>query len=445
MPDERYELLECPECKSDFSVVGDVTVQNAVSFGWLRCPCSKYPILGGVPVFRDDALVQLAVGQMERGRYENAVRLLLDEPASVFPLRDPLVTLTERAADSASIPWPVRAYLQLAPRFQRWSATSSRTFEAAIEPFHEEHVLTTNEYFLYRPFESSFWNLHALLPLFASGGGPILDMGGGYGHGSRLLRVTTDRPVFNIDISFHHVYLYEQFVDPDGFGVVTEPGQDLPFSEEAFGSVLDLDGFHFISDKYKTASEYERVVREEGPILLLHTHTRRNHPFSGSVLSAAKYEACFSRDGIAIPEQELLREFLYQDGPFTLSSTFNTTDNLNLVFAPSGPESLTVDPANNPLSDWSGPATVNPIYESRSSDGTIRLSRRGVTEEFFNKFRFSFENADNEYVFEPTPPLPEDLLYRGVLTVLPERYVGTELIPGDGRRERPPVDAPQSR
>lgn len=424
MDDETVGLLVCPECKSDFDVSVEVVRQDDVTFGWLSCPCSEYPILGGVPVLRDNALVQLAADQMERGQYENAVRILLNESVSTLPFQNRLTTITERAEDLASVPAPVRRYLQAAPRLQTWSAMSATTYEETITRYHDTNA-AIREYFLYRPFESSFWNLHALLPLLAERTRPILDLGGGYGHAARLLRVTTDRPVCNVDISFRYVYPYKRFVDPDGFGIVVEEGMDLPFPDGAFGDVLNLDGYHYVPDKYKTASEFERVVRDDGSILLLHAHTRRHHPVAGSILSPAKYEACFSRDGIAVPERELLGQFLGNERPFGLDSTFDTTDNLNLVFPPMGRTDVTIDPARNPLSNWSGPTTVNPIYERSHSNEILQLSRRPVTEKFRNMFRFSFERTDDEYTLGPGSELLEKLLYRGVLTVLPEQYAGS--------------------
>lgn len=53
----------------------------------------------------------------------------------------------------------------------------------------------------------------------------------------------------------------------------------MPFSESAFDMAIAVHLFYFISDWQKAADEILRVVRSEGPLVLMHTGTGAEIPF----------------------------------------------------------------------------------------------------------------------------------------------------------------------
>jgi len=413
----RRTLLErlcCPWCRSRFESGAE---GETVSFGLLECDCSTYPIAGGVAVLRRDALTSMAVSRLQSRKHERAISLLLNRPT---PL--PLRQLCGELGRKVRAPPPLLSqYLSLCSTVDgyRRGIDEFDWFRTAVEHLESEYF---SRYLIYRPFEQSFWNLHAFLPLIDDHEGPVLDFGGGWGHSSYLVHRTTGLDVYNVEIDFRPLYAQQQFMSDQLGAVVVEPGMDLPFRENTFGTGLDLDGFHYVENKYGIASEYERTVRETGLILLLHTHNRAVTD-RGAPLSSPGYRDCFSWNATAYPETDLLSGFL--DGSVRLSTLADPEcrdQEFDIVVSREPATDLTLETATHPFESDLEEAMVNPLYEVSERSDHWQLQRVALDDRFASEFAFSVANTEPQYRLQKGESVPRDLLYRGVLAPLPDGY-----------------------
>lgn len=414
MKRELLDRLLCPRCKSRFQT----TVPGGeIDFGLLECDCTSYPIVSGIPVLRTDALTSIAIDLLQDGEHRNAVNLLLNR-STTLPLRRMIGELGKKVK---SLPGPFLMYLSVCSTLDRYRHDISEYayFSNMIESFESEYF---SQYLRYRPFEQSFWNLHAFLPFILDHEGPILDFGGGWGHSSYLLHRITGRAIYNLEIDFRPLYLQQQYMSTQIGGIVVEPGMDLPFAPQTFRTVLDLDGFHYVENKYGIAPEYERVTRDGGAVLLLHTHhsgvTDRGVP-----LSPSAYRDCFSWVATVVGEEDLLSGFL--DGSVRVTDLPNphdTSQDLNIVISKRPIDDLTLEMRDHPFETDVGNIIVNPLYEITERDDHWKLRRAPLEEKFATEFSFSVDNTQPEYRLPKDDSVPPSLLYRGILAPLPSTY-----------------------
>lgn len=412
---DLLKRLRCPQCKAEFDA--DST-GDTIEFALLYCDCTTYPVVGGIAVIRTDALTSLAVEMLHAGERERAVALLLNR-RSPLPGRQ---LLGELGAKVQSLPPIVAKYLLISSVLdgKRRDVRDYDHFATIVDQFENDYL---SKYLLYRPFEQSFWNLHAFLPFIAEHDGPILDFGGGWGHSSHLLYRVTERDLYNVEIDFRPLYVQREFLNDEVGGVVVEAGMDLPYAADTFGITLDLDGFHYVENKYGIASEYERTTRDDGSILLLHAHDRAVTD-RGVPLSPTGYRDCFSRDATVVGEEDLLSGFL--KGTVRLGNLPNprtSPQDLDIVIGSRPLENLVISTADHPFEMGVGEVLVNPLYEATEHADHWSLQRKPLEEKFTTEFAFSINHTSPSYRIAKDNCVPTDLLYRGVFAPLPDTYV----------------------
>jgi len=411
---DSLDDLVCPRCKSPLD--RDVKSTDDGAFGHLNCPCHSYPVVAGVPVIQRNALVEQTADLVANGRRDAAVATLLNRSRRSFPARE---SLGRAARAVQSLPPPLRWYLRTAAVVEgRVGVETPATFTGLIDERVRGHFA---DYLRYRTVEQSFWGLHAVLPRIASRSGAVLDFGGGWGHSSQVVHASTDRRVCNVEIDFAPLYYQRRFFDEDISTVVVEPGGDLPFREDAFKTILDLDGFHYVPNKYSVAGEYERVAHPDGQILLLHAHNR-GYTDRGDPLDADAYLDCFSWSGRVTPEESFLEAFLTGTDDFTVPAwPGSASQDLCLLFERDDTPDSTISLVDHPFRSITGPLVVNPLFDRTRSDAGLELSRGPVSDQFAEEFAFSLSHTDETYVLEEETD-PFDPLVRGVLSPLPASY-----------------------
>jgi len=403
--------LHCPRCKSTFAADNGPDV---IEFGLLDCDCTTYPIVGGITILRQDALTSLTVDMLREGKEEQAVNLLLNR-SSRLPGRH---LLSELGTKIQSFPPLIPRYLSACSKIEA-PRTQHDYFSQVVKVFQKDYFA---KYLVFRPFEQSFWNLHAFLPFIDEHDGPILDFGGGWGHSSHLMHRVTGRDVYNLEINFHPLYVQRKFVNEDVGGVVIEPGMDLPFAPDTFGITLDLDGFHYVENKFGIATEYERTTCDQGSVLLLHTHDRAVTE-RGVPLTPSGYRECFARDTIVAGEEDLLSQFL--EGSVRLCDLPDprtSNQDLNIVISDCSTEDVVLETGGHPFETKVGQVRVTPLYDAIEHDEYWQLKRRDLCEKFVTEFAFSVTNTEPKYRLPKNDSVSTDLLYRGVLSPLPETY-----------------------
>ncbi|WP_254538287.1 class I SAM-dependent methyltransferase [Halomarina litorea] len=438
-----FRRMECPECKSPIdSTALRRNDRQRVEYGLLDCACATYPVVAGVAVLRTDALTQTAAEHVASREFETARSVLLNLPGRV-PGRSACGTVLSRLG-SAGHP-AVRALAA----YHRASGRSDeevgawRTFEDAATALvgSDDPGFYFDEYLTFRPLEQSFWNLHALLPLFHDAPGPLLDFAGGAGHASDLVARTTGTRTCTVDVNFRTLFLYTRFVNRQQPAVVIGEGADLPFFDDAFGTTLNVDGLHFVPNRFAMSGELERVTAADGLVALLHQHTDDQARISGTALPTAEQTRGFDREAVVVPERDVVEPFVRAvdegGGSIELHDRRDGADggDVNVLFGADVDDDtvdIPVERRVHPLLDWAGPVTVNHAYEVTTDGGSLHLERRPLSPVFREEFDRTMAHTDEAYVVSlDDVDARRSLLARGVLTVLPERYVGRPVV-GDG-------------
>lgn len=105
-----------------------------------------------------------------------------------------------------------------------------------------------------------FWKRLLELPV----SGKILDLGGGTGRVSQLIRCGTCQ-IFVVDETFNMLRQVAQKAELYPIGSASE---NLPFTDESLERVLMVDALHHVADQKKTAKEMWRVLKPGGRILI---------------------------------------------------------------------------------------------------------------------------------------------------------------------------------
>lgn len=105
-----------------------------------------------------------------------------------------------------------------------------------------------------------------LRPAVPASGGAVLDVGGGAGQLAALLAGTLDAHLTVLDPTpqlLQHV--------PEGGTVTAAAGaaEAMPFADDAFDALIVTDAFHHFRDQAGAVSEFARVVRPGGHVLVL--------------------------------------------------------------------------------------------------------------------------------------------------------------------------------
>ena len=205
MPD----LLACPSCRAP-------AIREGVS---LRCGCSRYPVIEGIPIFAEWA--------------RNRTMTLEQVLAHHLPARPSLAGKIFR-----------RLFSGQARVRQALSAPGTTFIDLAASLGRQGDL----DYFRYRFSDLSYLSTSALLTPLTRG--PVLDLGCGAGHGIHaLLRRIPKALVVGLDLNYSLLYLAKRFVAPQALLVCADASTRLPFLEGAFEAAYSADTFQYLSDR----------------------------------------------------------------------------------------------------------------------------------------------------------------------------------------------------
>ena len=416
MHDSLLELLRCPYCGTSLSPVeNDALLRNGphVESGILGCECCAFPIVDGIPVLMADDLTRLAIGLLEDGRTDDALIALLglDEPqAAAFvalrSTRSPATFLETLAIFSHDAEADYLAY--------RLSDPTYLTSEAVVRALGQER----------RGLEHR-----------------ALDVCGGAGHLTRVLSslrppLATDvEPVtVLLDLSFWKLWLAACFTSPGCAPVCCDANHPLPFSRDAFSTVLLSDAFPYVWHKRLLADELMRLVRPDGLVVMPHLHSAHGENFSaGNTLTPEAHHNLLAPHQPRLFSDGLLLENLLAHRRVDL---LHATSPRDLADEPSFTLVASRDPdvfREYEVPDESGVTgelRVNPLY---------RVERRG--ESSLLTLTFPTPEYAEEFA-ECRRYLPESLTVRADLTgLITPSIVGSDY--AELRRRRVLLDAPR--
>jgi len=463
MRTRTLRILMCPYCAGPLEPQarrpesGD-EIESAV----LRCECSEFPLLGGIPIFRRDGRVdnmkqtvhstihrgpdvRLLVERIRAGDRDRALLMLLVPP-------DRLVRNTRRAAEVLPgrvgrrvMPRAYRAWDRLAERHRGLfldDSSPSRSTAEDLLAYYGADWFVHWDFFLHRfgmPRHLTSLSLASILPTSDK---PVLDAACGMGH--TLHYWTTRHPdhlFVGLDRNFFQLYAARRWVAPGADYVCSDADVPLPFRSDAFGGAFCMDAFHLFRGRLTSASEMERITGDDGVVEIVRAGNALVKPREGLELPPASYPRLFGdREVRFVPEKTLLERYLEGVGP-ALERPVGPSEVAGdkwISFVVSKRRDVFRDYGR--FGDWPhglGRLAINPLYRERrrGASGEVEL------ELVFPTKWYEVENADcrrympasvtasaadlEDVAAGRRTPRIEEWIRTSVVVGLPERYLRT--------------------
>ncbi len=330
--DALVPFLRCPEC-GDALTFEPICQRDAEAgtCGLLRCACTVYPVLDGVPILTRDRLDLKSI----------ADTLILAEgpsPADVvtcIEAGEGLVALVDLLAFPVC-PWPLNRIgafraLSLRAPFQGVGLAARRvrvrgllarraglTAEdwMAVFYWHAPQVYDPFNYFFFRYGQPRQVATASLVTILPASERPILDLACGYGHHLHAPTAGGQAAV-GVDQNFHQLWVARHYVAPGAAFVCADATRPLPLADGAASAALVADVFQHLYGKDAVLDELRRATGG-GPIVVASTGNALAGLDDGEELSPEGYAALFDAHGWrwrALSEDALVRRALAGQAP----------------------------------------------------------------------------------------------------------------------------------
>ena len=302
---ETFRDLSCPACGSSLKLKNSfVRKEDEVLYGIVGCGCNEYPILDGILVLRSDGLSKWIVKVLAGHNFAGALLLFVTWEAPVFS------SLFSENKNPLTI--NVLQFLAKLSKKHFVLEADRLTFRQLVEKLGLGRY---GNYLIHRFSCHTFWNVYALLPLLGEVGAPVLDFGCGAGHASFVFsRFSQYRKNFCVDANFLNLFLANKYCVNAQF-ICVDDTSTLPFKDGFFSLVFCLDAFHYVKSKLPMSMEFQRILKNEGAIVMPHLHNALKHNTrAGTPLPASSYSKLFDKiKAVTFPEDHLLHSFLWED------------------------------------------------------------------------------------------------------------------------------------
>ena len=370
---ETLELLRCPFCGTRLSVVDNAAldrIPDRIESGVLGCECCAFPVVAGIPILIADDAARDAMHALEAGRRDDALYMLLGLEGAR------LETFRELTADAHR------------PTYRQLLGVLCLDAEA--------------DYFLYRFSDPTCLLVEALLDALGRNGhpgsgrarsptGPALDLCGGSGHLTRVLRRQPRcAGAVLADVHFWKLWLAARILAPDCQPVCCDANSPLPFAEGLFATVLLSDAFPYIWHKRLLAGEMQRVATGGGVILMPHLHSAHGDNYSaGDALSPTAYSNLFAPLEPRLFDDRMLLGVVLDERVVDLTNHASPAacgDTPSVTLVASRDRELYRRYAVADQLDVTGVLAVNPLYRVDYADGVSRLTLTFPTAEYEDEF-----------------------------------------------------------
>jgi SAM-dependent methyltransferase len=370
--------LCCPACGGDLREEDPIVGRSAPDFGILRCDCSAYPVIAGVPVLMRGRIPGTAAtadrlcGLLRSGRDQEAL-LSATSPPTLRRDQPPQRSSSRILAAIAAL----RRRRRATARHATWRAAMStalsdhgngsarRLFDLYFEAAGRRD---TGHYFSYRFGQPRHLAGLSLASLVNLGRGPVLDLGCGAGHIARhVVQQHGARSLVGVDVHLPMLLIGSTRVAPDAHFVCCDVEKGLPFRDATFGNVLMANVLHFLIGKAGCVREMRRVSNPNAILAMSSVrHSLRASETPNAALSLQGYRSLFKDMPLSmLSESELVGRYLNGLGPplhqCTAPEWLQQEDFIALVASCD----LTVFAEHGAFSDWphaQGRLGINPMY-----------------------------------------------------------------------------------
>ena len=388
-----WDSLRCPYCRGPFDFDECTKPDMArAEFGLLRCSCSVFPVIDGIPIVMRDALriYEHTTGAPETDAVEvDELAELIRRGATQEALLQSLTAFGIPAAWRKALGWRLsrtRIVKQLSEqvakkRFERQVLAQRDSLNA---PDVLEYYYRTDgplnpdvgHYFIQRLTQPRHLAALSLAAAVAADSKPVVDIACGVGHLAHYFNCRQDRmPVTGVDLNFFQLWIARHFMAPQSHFVCANVNDGLPFKDDCFSATFCSDAYHYIRNYALLLGEVGRCAPGR-MVTLTRVGNASVTPNEGFERSLDTYLAEFPGPVRAFHEAELTKCYLRRSDPFDTDQVTNADlrERKWLSFTwnvPAAHRSIKRD-AIKPHAV--GRIGINPIYtRSTSPDGGLRL------------------------------------------------------------------------
>lgn len=374
--------MRCPYCGGPLSLddapapvlsAGDGgAAGGGIEWGVVACGCSRYPIVSGILVLEQGAvlprdLLERSVAALRAG--DRAGALGWAARSSDLSRRGPLITAATRLVRPVLPRLAERYGQRVDPAVLLDEGLTVEELALATRPTHFAHYLVQR---FANPSLMGAAAMIAAMGRWGAGLGQrprVIDLGAGAGHASFLMRrLAPAVDVITSDPDVVSLCLARRLLGPAGTLIALDAQAPMPFDDAALDGVFSLDAFHYIPSKVAVVREVARVVKPSGAWVFPHLHNADGHnPAPGIPLTFEGYRRVLApASPVFFDEAAVVRAAIEErrlPGP---GGDLARADALCML----GGAAASWAPGELPDPD-PGPLGMNPVYTCASPGGSV--------------------------------------------------------------------------
>jgi len=308
MRSDWLATLHCPYSGSKFITSKIVKgADDEIDYGIITSEAGDFPIVDGILRLRVDEYRSPLVSLIKRDQYKQALLMALEYPS--YSRTGAAINFMDRLANTTGFEIVARGGRAL--KTQLYSAMVTDTFFGTVKRLKSK---SWGNWQIYRFSMPAFVPVYPLLHLIR-GNGTVLDFGCGVGHAAFLIsRKMPASSITCVDYQFSLLYLAKRFFVPDANFLSLDGNYLLPFPSSSFSCVVSSDVLHLIDSKVSLSREFQRIVSDDGAVIMPHLHNKLSPIQFAKSLTPEAYGNLFEgNEKRVIPEDRLVDEYIRND------------------------------------------------------------------------------------------------------------------------------------
>ncbi|UCE37886.1 MAG: methyltransferase domain-containing protein [Thermoplasmata archaeon] len=406
MKEDTLNLLHCPDCNSAIELRKVYNkIDNEYIDAVVGCDCTEYPILDGILIYKKpsshDGMSSTAylIERMKAGYPKDAKALPLKRESIENSLLNLHIFLSSLGPLRRSIS-PILTLVRRRKRRLYDKLTNKLSFFDIIDMMEPN---TWGDYLKHRFSSQTLWSLYPFIHMIERKDDRVLDLGCGAGHASFILsKHIKPQNLVCADENYTMLFLAKKIMVKDANFICMDANNPLPFSKDTFSSIIMMDSFHYVSNRAQLARECERILKQNGALLLLHLHNALKENISrGYPLSPSAWSALFKDlNTCIVPESHLIEDFM-QKSELDLTKKYNDEiiNNADAISIAGTLDDELIGKYENLdqyIKKMQNPI-INPIYDFTRNKDKIMLKRNPPNDVFLTEYPLTKKFLPEKY------------------------------------------------
>jgi SAM-dependent methyltransferase/uncharacterized protein YbaR (Trm112 family) len=333
--DSLLPFIRCPYCAGNFEFdEKSRPAMGRAEFGLLRCACSTFPVVDGIPIIQRTPVCMLehTRGTQETEGIEIAALVDLIRRGDTLDALLECVAVPEIPKAWRAAGWRL-SHSRLAMRAARWR--SKKKFVGRVleqrDRLGASDVLgyyylsggplapAMGHYFIRRFGQPRHLAALAMAATIPSQSKPILDIACGIGNLEHYFGCRSDPArAVGLDMNFYHLWIARHWMAPSARYVCANASDGLPFADAAFAATICSDAYHLIRNHEHLLREIERCAPGR-TVVLTRVGNGSVMPNEGVERSLQGYLSEFGAVARAFDEDSLVRRYLRRVDAFSVA------------------------------------------------------------------------------------------------------------------------------